>query len=171
MAFDKQEGNDRMDGNTGRSELKLRQKLRFVTLTGEMAEAELTRVIVRVDQQAPACEIEFEVSAHTYARIIHGEWFHLFGVMGKQEEYGFDQELPIIIKAALRPARAALLVAEGKDAADVLSALSEDQEDALVQSEWWIALEVIQHVTLPEEFEGNGTLREGYRTAWRNILK
>lgn len=163
-----------MSVSQGANQIRTRFPFSFTTLEGEELPVHLTHLAWDSggdDDTLPSCEITLEVDGNLASQIIARERFHLFAGLLNAEPV-FEPEEPVVIRAKLRESYARLIAASGGDSETVLAALLPDATEhaALRQSESWLALEMMQQISLPESLANEGTVRHGLQTAWLKAL-
>ncbi|WP_020620928.1 YbjN domain-containing protein [Paenibacillus daejeonensis] len=163
-----------MSASDGANQIRTRFPFSFITLEGEELPVELTHLAWEDGEPEgggnsapPSCEITFEVGGVLATEILAKERFHLFAELVNAEPL-FETEEPVVVRAKLRPSYAKLVAAGGGDSETVLAALLPDASEHAVlrQSESWLALEMMQQISLPDPLADQGTVRHGLRTAW-----
>ena len=167
-----------MSASDGANQIRTRFPFSFITLEGEDLPVELTH-LAWVDagndgegnDTLPSCEITFEVGGTLASEILAKERFHLFAGLVNAEPR-FESEEPVVIRARLRQSYAKLIADGGGDSETVLAALLPDatKHTVLRQSESWLALEMMQQISLPDSLADQGTVRHGLQTAWLKAL-
>ncbi|GAA3410581.1 YbjN domain-containing protein [Paenibacillus hodogayensis] len=156
-------------GSSAQSRLELDHSLAFNTLKGDSLMAVIKRMTLTAPGENALCTLSLEVEWSVYRQMIAEEWMGLLSIARSGEtDTLFEENQPIELKVVLRHSLLKTALRKGTEVEQVLQALLEDaaQSGILGQSESWLVTEVKQRVRLPEELDGGGTLKKGYRTLW-----
>ncbi len=112
-------------------------------------------------------------------QLLHEGWFHTWP-FALTESVHFEENIPIKVTLELEPSIASIVLRDGQDAEDVITALFHKTvpfhteqsnqnkicNDSLAFSECWYLLEAVQEMTIPEQLKLEGTIYARLRTIW-----
>ncbi|WP_171056430.1 YbjN domain-containing protein [Paenibacillus sinopodophylli] len=143
----------------------------FTTLAGQSIPAQLQEIRLFADGDSRRCTLRLELGSAAFLDIVEGEWFALHpAAIGGLTVSSFDLELPVELQLLLRKGIAEQFLQETTSGEDIIKALlnpsTDDMNVKLYTSENWLATEIKQEMSLPEELADEGKLKHGFRTQW-----
>lgn len=163
----------KLDQDLQESSISTDLPILFRTLTGDHIPAKLQRIFFGPIGNKAHCRIAFAIEREAASRIWDTESFHVLrGLHQEKQLPAFEAQSLIFATAELRPSLAHLAAQRGWDAEDMLvafmpNAATEHRETVfLQQTECWLLTEMIQEVSLPQQFESSDSLKTGMRTYW-----